>query len=41
MKNERFWNLFNYYIMCYEGNEQAAYGCAKSDLGYEPTEYQD
>lgn len=36
-KDDKFWALYNHLIMCYEGNEAAAYSHASSELGYEPS----
>jgi len=36
-KDERFWEVYNHYIMAFDGNERAAMSCAWDDLGYWPS----
>ena len=36
MKDAKFWDLFNYYLMAW-GCDAMAYRTATNELGYEPT----
>jgi len=35
MTTEKYWKVYNYYLMVY-GNEATAHSVAKEELGYEP-----